>query len=462
MLRRVRNCRYSAAHRLPPETLGVMASYLEDDKSLIIATHVCYFWRSALISFPRLWSHLSFKNERRALMFLERSKSAPVSVDLDGNNTPSEIARESLKRITKRLTALRAVHFPFLDELLIQPLPILRYLHVVAFGGLPPIRPLAATNLGRLTVFCFTLCNCTGLEVPPGIGDSLLDLLRSCPLLEAAFFGYGERGADIEFTTDEESTEVVSLPFLRSFVHESSVDTIYTGLFNRLSLPPTCEVAFTITDFLPVSGPWSHGFPTLRGTLHLSGVNTVKIAFQAQDKDFTMVRVMFLNSKHTNISLNKLTIPPTHHYSAWQVKNIVDFLGSSGIARSVETLHFEHCPMLPPQRSIADSLLKLSRLKTLVIWQCNATPFLELPPLPAVWCPLVEELVICPLFPRDLREPIESGVLKQVRDIAVSRKKHAVPLKTFTLIFRDAERLLQTCGRQIEELMCCVESVEVL
>lgn len=469
MLRRMSNYHNSISHRLPPEILAAVASHLGDEKSLIIATYVCHFWRSALISSPRLWSRLTFENERRTAVFLERSKSAPVSVDLRANSEPSEAARESLMGITNRLTTLRGAHVPFLNELLVQPLPVLRNLDVVASGGLPSVGPLTSIDLGRplfhvphLTNFCFKLCGCSGSTGTARMGDGLLDFLRSCPQLEVAHFGYGEPGKDIEFTTREASTEAVSLPRLRSFTHESPVDTIYVGLFNRLSLPPTCDVEFTIRDIFFTDKTWNCGFPTLRDSSYLSDVKAVKIGFHAQKRDSTVVKTTFLNSKNMRVSFSRLSTSSTYSNSVWVAERFLDFLGSNEMARSVETLSFEGCPLLPQQGHftprLTRPLLKLTNLKTLVLWRCNPVFFLRNPCPPAAWCPQVENLVVC-LKPHP-RE--ESDVFKRVRDIAVLRKKHANPLKVVTLFARDAETLLLRCRGPIEELRSWVGSVEII
>lgn len=405
------------------------------------------------------------------MVFLERSKSAAVCVDLTADSELSERVSESLMGITDRLIALRGAHLPFLDELLVQPLPMLRNLDVVTSGDLPSVGSLSTINLGRplfhvphLTHFCFKVCHCLGSAAMTRMGDSLLDFLRSCPQLEVAYFGYGDPGTDIGFTTSETSTEVVSLPRLRSFTHESPVDTIYIGLFNRLSLPSTCEVEFTIRDLFFLEKPWNLGFPILRDSSYLSDVKEVKIAFQARDSRSTMVKTTFLNSKNMRISFNRLSITSTYSNTVWVTEKFLDFLGDSQVARSVETLHFDRCPALPHQGHftprLIKPLLKLGNLKTLVLWQCNPGFFLRNPYPPAPWCPRIEKLVICPVLSTNLWE--ESDVSERVRDIAVLRQKHAAPLKTVTLCVRDPERLLSTCGGLIEELRSCVGSVEIV
>lgn len=469
ILRRAINYHGSAVQRLPPETLATVASHLGDDESLIVATRVCHSWRSALLSFPHLWSHLIFnRNELQTLVFLERSKSAPISVDLTRGNTPSDVV---LMKMRDRLTSLRATDISLLDKLLIQPLPALRNLDIVTFGCVRSVgsstyscRPLF--HLPRLTNLCLKLTpRHKGTAFIPGMGDDLLDLLRSCPLLEVAFLGYGDPTEDIEFTTDKESAGAVSLPFLRSFTHESPFETVHPGLFNRLSLPPTCNIAFTITDSFDRK-PWNRGFPTLHGPSYLSNVESVKIAFHAQEGGSTMMAAEFINCENMRISFNRLADAPLVYDSFWAVVNFLEFLGNSETAPSFETLHFEHCRIFPPTGYISqgptEPLRSLSNLKTIVLsGKSNAAFFLMNPSPPVVWCPRVENLVICLELPTCCPGQLEWKVLERVRDIAVSRRERATPLKTVTMFLETAETRSQTCGSLIGELGRYVESVRV-
>ena len=141
LLRRMINYHDSWIHRLPPKILAMMASHLEDDTSLVAATHVRHLWRTALLSSPRLWSHLDFDNEKRALAFLERSKFGPVTVDFTESRKLLEVARGTLKEITSRVTILQVSHDSFLDELLAQPMSGLQALEIIDSDRLWPEKP---------------------------------------------------------------------------------------------------------------------------------------------------------------------------------------------------------------------------------------------------------------------------------------------------------------------------------
>ena len=48
-------------------------------------THVCQYWRSTLISYPRLWSSIFVRNDHKDFVVtcLERSRELPLAVRLD-------------------------------------------------------------------------------------------------------------------------------------------------------------------------------------------------------------------------------------------------------------------------------------------------------------------------------------------------------------------------------------------
>lgn len=448
----------------------MVASHL-DNKSLIVATHVCRAWRTAFIDSHILWSHLTPMNDGHALAFLERSnpKPVPISVDFSEYSAPSKEVKGLLKKVTDRLTGLRdTTENRLLDDLLTQPLPILKNLDFVT-GCMPNIVSSAPTNLYHLPRFP-RLTNlrfqpCIASPIPPMFGDALLGFLRECPLLEVAFFEYGNQSDDIEFTAGAESGEAVSLPRLRSFTHEAPTNRIYIGLFNRLSLPPTCNITFAITDYTSEDiNSWNDGFPTLCGSSYLPDVKKVEVAVRIRNDGFTEVRTRFSNSENRSISLTRLTITDCDSISVREVKMILDFLASCEMVLSVEILHLERCPLSlswkPPSHpdpDLAEPLQKLRCLKTLVFWECNPKYFLETPPSPAVWCPSVEKLVV---FLPQMSYP---ALLERVQDIAKSREWNGNALKTVSLAFQgEKARSMGLFRESITAMSHYVKEVEVI
>lgn len=74
--------------RLPVELLSEIfilnATTLHpDDLSWLHVASVCQYWRSVAINTPRLWTRISFKAEPWVTLLLERSKTMPLTVQLD-------------------------------------------------------------------------------------------------------------------------------------------------------------------------------------------------------------------------------------------------------------------------------------------------------------------------------------------------------------------------------------------
>lgn len=450
VLNRAEGDQEPAVGRLPPEILIEVASYLKSEQ-LVPATHVCRFWRWTLISSPRLWANLAYANEQRALVFLERSKPFPVSVKLED---PNKLPGESWGGIVHRMAALDAANVSYLNQLLIQPLPALRKLHLSTSWRFP----FASHTLFRapnLTNFRFIYGLHSGPDIRglPKLEADLLDFLRGCPLLEVIFLHYNDylpdTGTNGEFGTNRALTKAVSL---RSFSHKSPAQTLCLRLFNQLSLPPTCRVAFEVKDGSSRQKAW---IPTLRNPSYFSDVKVIEFKFSLR---FGSHAITFINSQDTRMLVHmRRRSRSTPSTSVSSIAKFLRFLESSEITRSVESLHFENCRDSSTPASPLDltkSLSMLGSLKTIVFRQCNSAFFLKPPPPPAVWCPRVENLEVhlAPLA-CSKRIPV---VLERVLHIAMSRKEYGIPLNTVTLYSRDVEGLLVVCGGLIEMLRSCV------
>lgn len=179
-----------------------------DDRDLISATHVCEQWRSVLLSTPMLWAEVVFGDPNRALVYLERSKGAPLQVSIGESaydsftGSTSWIGRtdslainayqDQMESVAGRLclpapllrsltfngppqspgpgSANRPVHIP--PGFLGQRAPCLQYLSFISVSP----SPLINLPLSNLT-------NLRWSEAFAVIGD-IFALLASAPLLE--------------------------------------------------------------------------------------------------------------------------------------------------------------------------------------------------------------------------------------------------------------------------------------
>jgi len=439
-----------------------VVSHFEGDAPLITATHVCHLWRMTLLSSPRLWSHLDFANKERALVYSERSKSVPVSVDITGVKYPLESVRESLKKIAARVTMLWAAHGSFLDELLAHPMPMLEVLEITDSGEPPSETPTDLPSLAALVIYGFdplrfhapllTSFHLTYGSTDDSLGwkaSTLLDFLRSCPLLEVASFS-----CDV----DPDSDEVVSLPFLRSFTHESPFDDYQLHLFDRLSLPSTCQVVLAADVTAHGSNPWIPGLPTPRDPSYLSDIKTVKIAARSHipdaDGGYAMFQVELVNSTHKAISFDRISYHGEHP-SLFSHQGFSDIFGSVETG-SIETLCFTNYPVHTPYgltqvtaEHITQGLRKFQNLKTLIL--VGGSIKLCLNGLSS--CPTVETLAFS-----SMHFATEVGVVNRLEEFVASRKKAGTPLRVLTLIFPFVNLHPSELGR----LRSCVGRVEFL
>ena len=75
-------------NRLPPDILCHIARYVPDKntrdmRSIIPLTHVYRYWCKSLVSAPRIWTLISSRSKSLATLSLERSKAAPLEIDVN-------------------------------------------------------------------------------------------------------------------------------------------------------------------------------------------------------------------------------------------------------------------------------------------------------------------------------------------------------------------------------------------
>jgi hypothetical protein len=260
-LRHCINSLQSSLYHLPPGVFSEIASHLQCEIDVINLTHVSHHLRATLLSRPNLWSYIDVRShhQEQARAFLERSKQAPLRVNLVTRETENFAL---LRSHVARIVSLEVYNSTYQRRnVFSQPMPALRRLEIV--GNYPynckgeedeedeeelDWRPMEnAWSLPSVTLLIVKHVGDILLHVPhlthfmfrDGKGlttvDQLLEFLDNCPLLEHV---------DISYLTESSSSrsQLISLPNLRTYT-QPMYDEHYTlGLFNMLSLPPSCSV----------------------------------------------------------------------------------------------------------------------------------------------------------------------------------------------------------------------------
>lgn len=85
VLQSIRSWRNRSApiNRIPPEILSLIPHFWKSpysrDQDVITLTHVCQAWRDVFVSCPSLWTYLCCRDLDKTRVYLERSRSSPVT-----------------------------------------------------------------------------------------------------------------------------------------------------------------------------------------------------------------------------------------------------------------------------------------------------------------------------------------------------------------------------------------------
>ena len=312
MLRRHINALQSPIYRLPSDVFSEVASHLQPETDLIRFTHASHLLRAALLSDPSLWSYIDPIHEERAQAFLQRSKEAPLHV----NRVKTEHQKfPLLPSHMARLVSLEMCNCESQKEsILSQPMPALRSLHIDGSnhyegvdGG---VENSPSWSLASVTSLIVNNAVSIRLRVPhlTRFGFShggeetmigpLLDFLDNCPLLEDLYISYNSESS---YSRDR----LVSLPNLRNCTQRTYSDHHSLGLFNMLSLPPTCSV--TVRRVVRPSVIAADVVPPFRNPDHLDGITRIKLRARGRDiSDGTTVTLELVNAKGAKVCLEKI------------------------------------------------------------------------------------------------------------------------------------------------------------
>lgn len=200
--RRLKNT-FLPINRLPPEVLGLMPTFFQDDRDLISATAVCAYWRITLLSTPTLWCNINARSASMVNAYLERSGQVPLHVKCLASRQVASLLRPRMDRIASLdINHDVLVGVPRAAKDLREPAPMLNMLSFSAHGdelwvlsipphflgaSFPSLRTLVLTGIYFLAgPFTFQSVTTLIWTASSNFTDQILRTLDRLPSLEAA------------------------------------------------------------------------------------------------------------------------------------------------------------------------------------------------------------------------------------------------------------------------------------
>lgn len=270
---------FSHINRLPPEVLATVLAHRWPGRDLISATHVCRYWRTALLSFASLWAEIHCAGEEQTFFFLERAKAAPLHVYLRPRFSHAAL-RTFIATQVDRIELLVASPMISIDTAalcrdLSSPAPKLKtlviaprstswqYLPTIFKGDLPELRRLTVER-ATFDLTQFRTPNLTHLNLQytahgePVMAD-LLEFLEQTPLLEnLVMVAAGPLSDDAE--SQDDLDKVVHLPRLNQL--ELVGRSARSGIISYLSLPVGVDVTLRADVTSGKDGITEHFLPS--------------------------------------------------------------------------------------------------------------------------------------------------------------------------------------------------------
>lgn len=281
-------------HKLPPEILSRIPQFFPI-RDLVVATHVCRYWRTTLISSGPLWCNIDSAGPE-AFTCLHRSKGSPIHVRV--RKIPDDelltrlsphIGRIKSLVLKSRWSVAQTVFARFTD-----PAPNLETLTVICHPSTAAAGPVPSTlltgDLPKLRSFTlqglasdlenFVLPNLTYFEMSSVTSSpisitltNLLAFLERSPLLETARIDFHG-----ECIHDAPKQKMVSLKALRTLYISGSglVGHGDNSLLARLELPKGVDA--TVTLLIPDGSaiPTAYAIPPYPDRLpFISGVKRI-------------------------------------------------------------------------------------------------------------------------------------------------------------------------------------------
>lgn len=489
MLRRHINSLQSPIYRLPPDVFSEIASHLQPKTDLIRLTLVSYRLRAALLSQPSLWSCIDIKHEERARAFYDRSKQAPLRLnivkDADRGFSPLYSCRERVVSLEVCDCAAQK------RSVFSQPMPALRRLKIVGndhkdrenydeddYWGMSAwerTESETSWSLPSVTTLIVHDVNSISLRVPHLTRfkfrdnedlttiDEILDFLDGCPLLE---------DLDISYVNEISSSRnrLVSLPNLRTYT-QSMYDTYYAlTLFDTLSLPPFCSVTTTCSASEDSNIKATDIVPPFGNPDHLAEITRIKLRATRTPIGGITGALELVNVKGTKVCSERTVYPRASFSDSRREDGIHDNLNFAHLrclqgldARSAEILCLQGYRLWGGEGKAVDTvkyaLGRLRGITTLILSGTTVKPcLLALDMDPGASGHLQRSSPVHTLIIHsEFKNTGWNDYLRTLLTVAQRRKTAGSPLKSVSLFLLEDPRMEQV----LEELEGCVERFEV-
>lgn len=297
LLRSLKNS-FAPINRIPSEVLSLITDYWDEDdmdRDLIVLTHVCRSWRTTFTSRSLPWSHLDCRDVNKTRTYIERSKTAPLEICLDGscgkryNRSAFLLAAPHINRL--RYLKILTDDFPDIMSYFFHRAPLLKELDI-SLNGSPgtilndafldgDLSSLQILNLaGVITRLSWNLPNLTTLQLSRIPGDrismtQLLNLFENSPLLHTIYLE-----DSLPNSSHALPDRIVSLPRLDKL--SVIAQPPHSTLLNHLSMPTTALLVLEF-QFRGDTSPFPACLPKPSADF-LSRITTVNLLFGMVEK----------------------------------------------------------------------------------------------------------------------------------------------------------------------------------
>ena len=426
---------------------------------MIVLTHVCQTWREVFISRTSLWTDLDYVCTDKTLVYLERSKSSPITVSLRRDEVNGLLPIDPFFQITPsiigRLKSLSIQAVPWNMEGLIDqlshPAPILEdmgidgesedalednpVLEPTLFNGdLSSLRELRLKsvdtdlpwrNMANLATFTFVGTESVSLR-------QLLDFLENTSRLHEVKFHRVTLGSGLQ------EGRLISLPCLKRLV--ITVTNPSSILLEHLSIPAG---AF-LEAWVELPNPPVDGLPPrfLNNFKNLPNFTTIRLRCDGPTSCFRFTGP----NREVQINNSPFRRDNTH----FSLKSLAQFDTAKAERLSVEFCNF------PPLDLPYWVFLPMKNLRTLSLDRCRSLRFFihaldpTMNPSGVVVCPKLEEIVI---FERGL-----FNFEHAMGMMAASRALRGAKLKAVRIIDSRPDRERDPAGTlELRKHVCHVE-----